>query len=276
MTERDTGRHRAAHRASTPVSAWASSLGTTVAEHVTSIGRGGVVIAMSSGLVASMATSAQAAPAPVVESATLPTVGVDGSAAPLSLRSGAPVTAPAGAVVDFGDDGGIAVTKAATVARKVATRTRHSQRAARTQERQTVTEVVRSHKRRSSSSHSTRTGSARGSAVLAIAARYVGIAYRYGGDDPRGFDCSGYVGYVFAQLGIDLPRTADAIMDASRRISRSEARPGDLVFFLSGGRATHMGIYAGDGMMYDSPRTGKRISLRKIYSSRVVYGRVIG
>jgi cell wall-associated NlpC family hydrolase len=242
---------------------------------------------MSSGLVATMAANADAAPAPVVETATLPSVGVDGASVPLSLRSGAPVTAPAGAVVDFGNDGGIAVTKA-PVAKPQPT-TRHSARAARTNDRESSTTTERASSRstdtssssRSSSSSKSRvtrssTGSVRSSAVLSIAARYVGIAYRYGGDDPRGFDCSGYVKYVFAQLGYSLPRTADSMMDSTRRISRSEAQAGDLVFFINGGRATHVGIYAGDGMMYDSPRTGKRISRRSIYSSRVVFGRVIG
>ncbi|MFN8076875.1 MAG: C40 family peptidase [Kineosporiaceae bacterium] len=250
-----------------------------MAEHVTSLGRGGVVIAMSSGLVATMASPAGAAPAPVVETATLPSVGVDSSSVPLSLRSGAAVTAPAGAVVDFGDEGGVAVTKAAAkVSRKVET-TRHVERAARATQRVAPTRQADDDADRVVTKRKvtrTATGSVRGSAVLGIAARYVGIAYRHGGDDPRGFDCSGYVDYVYNQLGVSLPRTADGIMDASRRISRSEAVAGDLVFFVNGGRATHVGIYAGDGMMYDSPRTGKRISLRAVYSSRVVFGRVLG
>jgi cell wall-associated NlpC family hydrolase len=116
----------------------------------------------------------------------------------------------------------------------------------------------------------------KGSSVLAIAARYVGTPYRYGGTTPRGFDCSGYTRYVFAKLGISLPRTANQQMNATRRIKRSQARPGDLVFFVSSGRAYHMGIYAGNGMMYDSPRSGKSVSKRKIWDAAVVFGRVRG
>jgi cell wall-associated NlpC family hydrolase len=117
-------------------------------------------------------------------------------------------------------------------------------------------------------------GSARGSTIIAIAARYVGTPYRYGGTTPAGFDCSGFVRYVFAQVGVSLPRTANEQMNASRRISRSEARPGDLVFFVSGGRAYHNGIYAGGTMMYDSPRSGKSLQKREIWSSSVVFARV--
>jgi cell wall-associated NlpC family hydrolase len=63
-------------------------------------------------------------------------------------------------------------------------------------------------------------------------------------------------------------------MLATTRVSRANAKVGDLVFFLSSGRAYHVGIYAGDGMMYDSGRTGKSFSKRAIWSSSVVFGRV--
>ena len=117
-------------------------------------------------------------------------------------------------------------------------------------------------------------GSVRGSSVLAIAARYVGTPYLYGGSTPRGFDCSGYTSYVYRQLGIHIPRTANQQMHATKRVSRSQARAGDLVFFVSGGRAYHVGIYAGGGKMYDSPHTGARISKRSIWDSSAVFGRV--
>jgi cell wall-associated NlpC family hydrolase len=122
--------------------------------------------------------------------------------------------------------------------------------------------------------HQAPAGSARGSSVLAVAARYVGTPYIYGGTTPRGFDCSGYVGYVYRQLGVRLSRTANQQMHATHRVSRSQARPGDLVFFVSGSRAYHVGIYAGGGKMYDSPRTGKTIQKRAIWSASVVFGRV--
>jgi cell wall-associated NlpC family hydrolase len=59
-------------------------------------------------------------------------------------------------------------------------------------------------------------------------------------------------------------------------VSRAAAKPGDLVFFVSGGRAYHVGIYAGGGKLYDSPRSGKTLQKRKIWDAAVVFGRVRG
>jgi cell wall-associated NlpC family hydrolase len=105
-----------------------------------------------------------------------------------------------------------------------------------------------------------------------VAARYVGVRYRYGGSTPAGFDCSGYTKYVYDQVGIDIPRTADQQYEAATRISRSAARPGDLVFYLGSNSAYHVGIYAGNGMAYESPHTGASVTKRKIWSSNVAFG----
>ena len=113
-----------------------------------------------------------------------------------------------------------------------------------------------------------------GSSVLLVAARYVGAQYRYGGMSPRGFDCSGFTGYVYRQFGIFLPRTPHQQMQVTPRVPRSQARVGDLVFFLSAGRAFHVGIYAGHGMMYDALRPGRTVQRQAIWSAGAVYGRV--
>jgi cell wall-associated NlpC family hydrolase len=114
----------------------------------------------------------------------------------------------------------------------------------------------------------------RGGAAVAIASRYIGVPYRYGGTTPAGFDCSGFVLYVYSQLGIHLPRTAMAQYSATRQVSRSSAQRGDLVFFWNGGTVTHVGIYLGGGMMIAAPHTGARVQRQSIYSARVTYGRV--
>ena len=106
--------------------------------------------------------------------------------------------------------------------------------------------------------------------VLAIAAQYQGLMYSYGGTSPStGFDCSGFTAYVFRQVGISLPRTAEEQRQAVSPVSNPQ--PGDLVFF--GSPAYHVGIYAGNGMMWDSPRSGKAVDLRSIWSGNVTYGR---
>lgn len=106
--------------------------------------------------------------------------------------------------------------------------------------------------------------------ILGIAAQYEGIMYSYGGTSPEtGFDCSGYTQYVFRQVGINLPRTAEEQRQFVTPVS--DPQPGDLVFF--GSPAYHMGIYAGNGMMWDSPRSGKAVALRDIWSADVTYGR---
>ena len=99
--------------------------------------------------------------------------------------------------------------------------------------------------------------------VLDVAASLTGIPYVYGGSTPAGFDCSGFTQYVFAQVGISLGRTTYA--QYAQTYAVSDPRPGDLVFY-GGSSPWHVGIYAGNGMMYDSPRTGKSTSLRPLFS----------
>ena len=108
-----------------------------------------------------------------------------------------------------------------------------------------------------------------GSKVLEVAARYVGVPYVYGGTTPRGFDCSGFTSYVFAQLGIDLPRSSGAQRSAGQVISRADARPGDLIWSPG-----HVAIYAGGNTQIDAPRPGKTIQFRKIWQRNPVFIRV--
>ena len=84
--------------------------------------------------------------------------------------------------------------------------------------------------------------------LLNIALRFGGVPYVWGGAAPTGFDCSGFIQYVFAQIGVNLPRTADVQYELGRKIMRSDLQPGDLVFFETyEPGASHDGIYVGEG-----------------------------
>jgi cell wall-associated NlpC family hydrolase len=110
-----------------------------------------------------------------------------------------------------------------------------------------------------------------GQAVVTEASRHRGAPYRYGAAGPSAFDCSGFTEYVFGRFGKSLPHNARDQRNMAQAVSRSQARVGDLVF-LDG--ASHVGIYAGNGQMWDSPRAGKTVTLRRIYSSNYTVGRV--
>ena len=233
------------------------------------IGRGGVAIAMTTGLAASVGlptaaaagqNSTAASPAP---SASLASQALALTALPRSVTSGAPVSAAAGATVTF-------AAKQATFT--AVPKPKPKPKPVVQPVERVSTKTSRSTTRNSSST-TTQAPSTNLSGVLAIAARYVGVPYVYGGESPSGFDCSGFSQYVFKQVGISLPRTSSEQYAAVTHISRSEAKPGDLVFFLSGGSVYHLGIYAGGGMMYDSPKPGGAVSKRAIWSATTAYGR---
>jgi cell wall-associated NlpC family hydrolase len=112
------------------------------------------------------------------------------------------------------------------------------------------------------------TESGRRNPVVSAAAQYLGVPYEWGGASPKtGFDCSGLVSYVFAQLGVSLPHYAAAQYHSpdSVWVSPNRLQPGDLVFFTGadGTRQApgHVGIYVGDGYLIDAPHTGSFVRI---------------
>lgn len=96
--------------------------------------------------------------------------------------------------------------------------------------------------------------------VLKTAFSQIGKAYRYGGTSPEtGFDCSGFVRWVYGQFDVKLPRRSGDMMAVGTAVDRKNLKPGDLVFFGRKKTVTHVGIYSGDGKYIHSPRTGKPV-----------------
>ena len=253
MSRPDSGRHRAPGRLNP-----ASNLSAAVSRAAKPATKASAVLAVSGGMAASFALPASAATLTPQAKTKAPATN-----AALLTHSAAP--AP---VVrrTFGKIAFKGVVKPHPVAGSV-----HGQR--------TTDRVSRSAARNAIAPMETKTVKASGEGpgassggLLAIAASLAGIDYVYGGTTRAGFDCSGYTQYVFARRGIQLPRVAEGQRQATTRVSRADARPGDLVF--AGVPAYHVGIYAGDGMMWDSPRTGKAVSKRQIISAGATFGRV--
>jgi cell wall-associated NlpC family hydrolase len=93
--------------------------------------------------------------------------------------------------------------------------------------------------------------------AVKFARHLVGVPYRYGGSSPRsGFDCSGFVSFVYRHFGILLPHSSYAQFGVGRRVPRRALRPGDLVFFDGIG---HVGMYVGHGRFIHAPHSGTRV-----------------
>jgi hypothetical protein len=109
---------------------------------------------------------------------------------------------------------------------------------------------------------STTSGSGAARRVVPAAERYIGVPYRYGGSSPEsGFDCSGFVQYVYGQQGVDLPRTSRQMAGSGVAVDPSgrSLAVGDLMLFSQGGRISHVAIYAGNGRFIHSSSSGKGV-----------------
>jgi cell wall-associated NlpC family hydrolase len=107
-------------------------------------------------------------------------------------------------------------------------------------------------------------------AVYQTALQYVGTPYVFGGSTPSGFDCSGFVMFVYAQYGISLAHSVPLQSAAGTTISQADAEPGDIVVLNNG---SHDGFYAGNGMILDAPKPGGAVSVRKLWTTDVHFVR---
>ncbi len=269
MSSTTSGRHRAPSRLS-----------------VKPMARNSAILIASGGLVASVSAGAQAAPAPT-QPAALPAAPSALPAAPVALPSvSAPVVlhaSPTWGTVRWGSSGGVVKTIQRIVGAYpdgvFGPRTHRAVQ--RWQSRQglvadgivgPITSRAMGLNASSRDSLSASRSSSRTSynSVLYYAQQYTGYRYSYGGSSTSGFDCSGYTSYVFQKAGINLPRTAEQQRQATTWVS--SPRPGDLVFW--GAPAWHVGIYAGDGMVYDAGRSTASTQKREIFPGVTSYGRV--
>ncbi len=122
--------------------------------------------------------------------------------------------------------------------------------------------------------------SSKGQAIVEAAKQYIGVPYVYGGSSPSGFDCSGFVYYLYKNAGVTLNRVAADQMTNGTWVPKNALQPGDIVGFANkSGYINHVGIYAGNGMMIHAPQTGEYVRYESIvtgnYANRLTCGRRI-
>ncbi|MCJ8015180.1 C40 family peptidase [Paenibacillus sp. KQZ6P-2] len=95
----------------------------------------------------------------------------------------------------------------------------------------------------------------------------IGVSYKTGGTTTSGFDCSGYTQYVYKKLGISIPRQSSAQYKKGTSVSKSNLKPGDLVFFnTTGAGVSHVGVYVGNGQFAHSS-SSKGVTISKLSNS---------
>lgn len=114
-----------------------------------------------------------------------------------------------------------------------------------------------------------------GELISRVALAQVGQRYRYGGNGPDEFDCSGLVRFAHAAQGIEVPRTTDSQLRAAKPVRESVIRAGDVLFFrFEGDKVSHVAIYAGNGRFVHAPQSGRLVETRQLndpwYRQRLV------
>jgi cell wall-associated NlpC family hydrolase len=246
-SSRARGRHRAAHR---PVLTEIARVTTGPAG--VAAGRSAAIAAAGSGVLLSLIAPAHAAQATEVSTTALagqPVQGTLNTADLNALTAQARQTVAASGVVAVDPTAELKIEKAAVSVVSAAENVEY-------QEARAAEEAAR-------------IAAERRASVVSIAMRYIGVPYVWGGTTPAGFDCSGFTSYVYAQVGIDLPRTSSAQRYAGTVVSWADAEPGDLIWSPG-----HIAIYAGDGMQIEAPVPGKSVRYTSIWQSGPTFIRV--
>ena len=106
-----------------------------------------------------------------------------------------------------------------------------------------------------------------GKLIVSITETLIGSPYRFGGDTPRGFDCSGLVHYVYNQVGIEVPRSSRMLHHKAKKVPVDKLQPGDLLFFkINGKTVSHVAIYSKNGQFIHAPSSGKTVSTASLNS----------
>ncbi|HEX5468379.1 MAG TPA: C40 family peptidase [Gaiellaceae bacterium] len=103
-----------------------------------------------------------------------------------------------------------------------------------------------------------------GEEAVEIGLRYLGVPYVWAGASPSGFDCSGFVMYVYGKRGVRLPHSSSMLWEEGRAVARAQLRPGDVLFFAG---LSHVGIYLGRGRFVHAPHTGDVVKISSLSES---------
>lgn len=254
MTKRQTrGRRRAEVARINPLEA----ISQAVSSNAGSVGRQAAVVAAASGLIVTLGVPGQA------------TAPRDVSAAPVDVINPERVAVKAVSVAAK-KDSKFEIERASFTAEpkpepvviavsNEVTSVSSDDNAPMTRESRTQTQQSNNSAPKTSTEKKKTTTKVKGlSGIAATAAKYQGVPYVWGGNTPSGWDCSGFVKYVYQQHGINIARGTSAILGSGQFVRTSNPSPGDLVFQRGG---SHVGIYLGGGKMIgaQNPRTGTNI-----------------